>query len=228
MRTKTLLLSAAVLAAGVASSMAANVYSVNVVGYVNLGFVGGGNGLYQLAANPLDASNNGGNTLANVFPAPADGTTFEIWDPAHNTYVGDTFAFGSWAAGGTNIVAPGTGIFVLSSSPWTNTFVGTVMQGALSNPFGSLNVNSFLGSQVPVNGTADTLNLTPGLPDGTIVEPWNAGTQTFAGGGYTWAFGSWTDPLGGSTAPPITVGEGVLINTPPGNPGVWATNFVVQ
>jgi hypothetical protein len=102
------------------------------------------------------------------------------------------------------------------------------MQGSLSNSFGILNVNSFVGSQVPINGTADSLNLTPGLPDGSIVEPWNTGTQSFAGGGYTWAFGSWTDPIGGSTPPPISVGEGVLINTPPGNSALWATNFTVQ
>jgi len=162
------------------------------------------------------------------FPAPADGTTMLIWDPVHNTYQSDTFAFGSWANGGTNVVPPGVGIFVNSSSPWTNTFVGTVMQGSLSNSFGTLNVNSFVGSQVPINGTADSLNLTPGLPDGTTVEPWNTGTQSFAGGSYTWAFGSWSDPVGGSTPPPINVGEGVLINTPPGNSGLWATNFTVQ
>jgi hypothetical protein len=233
MRTKTLLLSAAVLAAGVASSMAANVYSVNVVGYINVALPGdqthnGGAGLYSLIENPLDASNNGGNTLLNVFPAPADGSLFLMWDPVHNLFQSDSFAFGSWANGGTNVVAPGAGIFVLSDAPWTNTFVGTVMQGNLSNPFGTVNVNSFIGSQVPLTGTADSLNLTPGLPDGTLVEPWDLANQRYLTGGYTWAFGSWSDPSSNPNPPPVAIAQGFLVITPAGSPAVWATNFTVQ
>src|SRR4051812_45499963 len=63
MRTKTLLLTAAALVAGVASSMAqSNVYSVNVVGYANV--VLKGNGLYTLVANPFNDGN--GNQLTNI------------------------------------------------------------------------------------------------------------------------------------------------------------------
>jgi hypothetical protein len=102
------------------------------------------------------------------------------------------------------------------------------MQGSLTNSFGGAHINSFVGSQVPISGTADSLNLTPGLPDGTVIEPWNPATQSFAGGSYTFAFGSWTDPHGGATPPPITVGEGLLINTPPAQAAVWTTNFTVQ
>ena len=75
MRTKSILLGAALLAAGVATSMAqvSNVYSVNVVGYVNLNLTNGLN----LISNPLDAVGNGGaasNTIANVFGVVPDGT----------------------------------------------------------------------------------------------------------------------------------------------------------
>src|SRR5437588_10363094 len=60
MRTKTLLLTAALSAAGVASSMAqGTVFSVNAVGYVNT-TVGP---KFSLIANPLTASDNTINTL---------------------------------------------------------------------------------------------------------------------------------------------------------------------
>ncbi len=62
MRTKTLFIVAAALAAGLATSVAQqNVYSQNVVGYVNKVFTGGGN--YTAIANPLNTTNN---TLAGL------------------------------------------------------------------------------------------------------------------------------------------------------------------
>ncbi len=61
MRIKALLCAAA-LAAGAVSSMAqSNVYSLNIVGYVNVPLVTG----FNLIANPLD---NGTNDLASLFP----------------------------------------------------------------------------------------------------------------------------------------------------------------
>ncbi len=59
MRTKTLLIAAAALAATVISSEA-QVYSANVVGYVNVVLQGG----YNLEANPFDDGN--GNHLTNL------------------------------------------------------------------------------------------------------------------------------------------------------------------
>src|SRR5678810_1239027 len=79
MRTK-LLAAAAILAAGIASSMAqSNVYSLNVVGYVNRTFVGGG--LFSLTANPLNTTNN---TLAGIFGGAAvglpSGSQVQVWN----------------------------------------------------------------------------------------------------------------------------------------------------
>jgi len=67
MRTKTLLLSAALTAAGVCSSLA-QVYSVNAVGYVNLVVAPG----LSMIANPLSATDN---TLGGVLTT-ATGTPF--------------------------------------------------------------------------------------------------------------------------------------------------------
>src|SRR5580704_8349750 len=66
MRTKTLLLTAALVAAGVASSMAqSNVYSLNIVGYVNIPVTKGK--LYMLN-NPFDTGT--GNNISNVLVQP--------------------------------------------------------------------------------------------------------------------------------------------------------------
>src|SRR5437773_11497511 len=70
MRTKTVLLVAALSAAGVATSMA-QVFSVNAVGYVNK-IIPKGNKL-ALISNPLDAG-AGNNTIGNLFKGAQDGT----------------------------------------------------------------------------------------------------------------------------------------------------------
>src|SRR6267378_4268086 len=76
MRTKTLLCAAA-LAAGVVSSMAqSNVYSLNVVGYVNKPFK---NGLYTLVSNPLNGTNN---TLNTILPNAPNFSKINLWDTA--------------------------------------------------------------------------------------------------------------------------------------------------
>ena len=71
MRTKTLLLSAAALAAGVVTSMAANTYSVNVVGYINVTVQPG----FNIIGNQLDV--DGVDTISTVLnastPASQDG-----------------------------------------------------------------------------------------------------------------------------------------------------------
>src|ERR1035437_742604 len=71
MRTKVLLCAAA-MAASLASSMAQNVYSLNVVGYVNVTLPAQ---QFYAVANPLDASLGGtvagGNDITNLFSSTA-------------------------------------------------------------------------------------------------------------------------------------------------------------
>src|SRR5882672_2501980 len=69
MRTKTLICAAVLMAAGVATSLAqSNVYSLNVVGYVNVPTTGAGN--FNMMANPLNNANNG---ITNLFATAQDG-----------------------------------------------------------------------------------------------------------------------------------------------------------
>jgi hypothetical protein len=131
MKTKTLLLAAAALAATVISSEA-QVYS-GIVGYVGANVTN----TYVLLSNPLDAGTNDLNTLLGTLP---NKSTVQVWN-------GSTFTASS--KGGTPsvwtpdlTVAPGTGFFVKLNSGGTNvTFVGSI-----DTPVGGSVTNTFPGN----------------------------------------------------------------------------------
>ena len=73
MSTKTLLMTAVLGAASIAAVMAADpVYSVNIVGYVNVTAPA----KFSMIANPLKS---GGNTLAEIIPTAPDGTSIYLF-----------------------------------------------------------------------------------------------------------------------------------------------------
>jgi len=120
MRTKTLLLTATLGAAGIASSFAQTpVYSQNVVGYVNVQAPAG----FSLIANPLD--NKTGNNLNTILPGVPVGTTVYKYDGA--TGFTSSVNFGTWTP--DLILAPGEGAFIQLAAPATLTFVGEVTLG---------------------------------------------------------------------------------------------------
>ena len=86
MRTK-LLLSAAVLGVAGMLTASAQVYSVNVVGYVNVDLVPG----FNLIANPLD--NTTGNDLNTLIPTAEFGAAVYAYDGSN--FVPSTY-FGTW------------------------------------------------------------------------------------------------------------------------------------
>jgi hypothetical protein len=164
MRTKTLLLVAALSAAGVATSMA-QVFSVNAVGYVNKKVAAG---KLALISNPLDAG-TGNNTIANLFKGlppktqiykfNAAGTGYDIaeYDDIDNAYLP--------ASAAALEVKPGEGVFVKNNSAAeiTITFVGEVPQGTLVNQLpAGLSIRS---SIVPQAGPIDTLGLVGAAKD---------------------------------------------------------------
>ena len=214
MRTKTLLIAAAALAAGLACSQAQNVYSANVVGYVNLTISGSAGGKFTMIANPLNTTNNtldGVLNNANV-PIPCDfyrwnGSGFDI-----ATY------FGSWSF--NHSLAPGEGGFILTDTSFTNTFVGEVLQGALTNPFPGPAIYSIRSSKVPQTATTDVLGLDDDLSPADNVYQWNYATQSFDIKTYFGSPGSW------DSLPTIKVGESVFLYT--GGAGSWNRNFTVN
>ena len=210
MRTKTLLLTAALSVAGVATSMAQTVYSVNAVGYVNLGLPTG----FSIIANPLVAADNSVKALfAGSEAKMLDGTT--IYKFTGTKYDLNTFEFGVWANPAMTLV-PGEGafIFVPTAGTFTNTFVGEVSAGSLTNsvPAGF----SIKSSQVPQAGLLQT-DLKYPADEGDTVYQFSNAAKKYVPASYE--FGAWT------AEPNVKVGEGFFIK--PGAARSWKRTFSI-
>ncbi len=213
MRTKTLLLTAALTAVGIATSMA-QVYSVNAVGYVKTTLKPG----FNLVSNPLTGSDNTlGGLLANIGGGIPDGLQAYKYDGAGFKSV--TADFGELSPPGnvSLTVVPGEGMFINNpgATALTITFVGEVSQGALSNPLPKgLSIRS---SQVPQAGTAADLGLVG--EDGDQVFQYSAATQSYYSS--TFDFGEWSPAL-----KTIAVGEAFFLSKAAA--GTWTRNFSVN
>jgi hypothetical protein len=169
MRTKTLLLIAAIGAAGAATSMA-QVFSVNAVGYVNKTIPANG---FAMISNPLKAATN---TIDALFTGVPAGTQVYIYTPGKGYDVG-TFddldgSFGPTV--GKMTLMPGQGVFVKNptGNPLTITFVGEVPQGTLNTAM--VAGLQMVSSQVPQAGTPNDL----GFPN-TAAEGLTPGDQVY-------------------------------------------------
>lgn len=217
MRTKTLLLTAALSAAGIVTSFAqGSVYSVNVVGYINLDLPAG----YSMIANQLD--NGKGNKLADVIPAAPEGSFFFKFNGV--AYDQSGFADGVWDDQGSIItLAPGEGGFMLMAAPGTLTLVGEVLQSPNTNgpPLVVPVVAGYsvISSKVPQAGLLETdLKFDPTGLDGMFVFKFDPATGAYLT--YSWADGSWDEQ------PSIAVGESFFMNSPAAKN--WSRIFVVQ
>jgi len=213
-----LLAAAAFVAAGIASSMAqSNVYSLNVVGYVNRSFPAF---QFVMVNNPLQASNN---TLNAIMPTAPDGTSVFKWNVANQDLDATvpTFITGSgWTPNGT--VSPGEGFFVASGADFTNTFVGEVRQGALSTPLVGNSAFEAIGSQVPVGGTITSVLTGYPATDGDTIFPWSVANQDLDPTTSTFVVGpGWTPNIN------VGVGDGFFLSRA-GGPVNWVRNFTVQ
>jgi hypothetical protein len=224
MRTKTLLLIAAVGAASVASSMA-QVYSVNAVGYVNKTVPGKG---FALIANPLKATDN---SIAALFAGVPDGTKVFKYIPG----VGGGYKIAQFdelegaftpADVAKMTVNPGEGVFVQNplATPLTITFVGEVPQGQLDTTL----VPGFqiVSSQVPQAGTLTQLGYTPA--DGDKVFQFITNDTTTPANNQKYYISQYDD-LGQEWAPPLKqldVGEAVFLQKLVA--GKWSRNFNVN
>jgi hypothetical protein len=216
MRTKTLLLTAALSAAGVATSMA-QVFSVNAVGYVTKTVPANG---FALIANPLIAADNSINALFAGSPA---GTQVFKFNSATASFTSATFddldgAFLPAAAAAATVV-PGEGVFVRNptGAAITITFVGEVPQGDLKNPLPKgLSIRS---SQVPQAGTAAELGLVGAAGD--QVFQWNAATQGYSTSTFDDLDNAWLPPLG-----KLEVGDAFFLSKQAA--GSWNRTFNVN
>jgi len=231
MKTKTLLIAAAALAATIISSEAQTVFSANVVGYVNQ--VAAPN-VFSLVANPLD--NGAGNVLTNVFVGAPGASVVQVWNPSAGTFDVYKLQAGHWknlttlTNADNLVIAPGTGVFITpaGSNPYTNTFVGNVVApvgGSVTNTVqpGAQLVSSLIPYADYVTNTA-TFNLT--VAGATVLQQWDPVGQQFVV--FKFQAGHWVN-LGTSLqqVPMIGVGEGFFL-TPPSVANVWTENFTNQ
>jgi hypothetical protein len=158
MRTKTIVLSALLGALGSVSVMAqTNVYSLNVVGYINVTMQPG----YNIITCPLIASPD--NTIATLLNntnaqyqsgARSAATVFQFTGGTYSA--SDTANFtatpSGWNNGGTITMNPGQAIFFYNPTVtnMTATFVGTVPTGPVTNALAP--GYNLVGSIVPVVG----------------------------------------------------------------------------
>ena len=204
MRTKTLLLTAALSAAGVVGSAAADVFSANIVGYVTKDLSAG----FNLIANPLNSSN----TVADLFADLGFGSIVY-------KYNGTGFDSSSRTPAGWSdpdmTIAPGEGVFVSVGAATSVTFVGEVMTGDLSNGWASGGFK-IVSSQVPQEGLLEAdLGYTAGFGD--IV-------YKFVDGAYQ---SHNRTPAGwGNGEPTIGVGEAFWLTTT--GAGSWDRTFTVD
>jgi len=244
MRTKTLLLTAALSAAGLASATA-QVYSVNAVGYVNVSVPA-----HKLAilGVPLNGTNNQMNTTMPLAPG-VDGPYVFRWDPATSGYRGpvqwvDAFGWYDPDAPDPSIsptINPGEAFWFQNTTPnaVAITYVGEVPQGNLSIDIPGRPKLALRSSQVPqaapLGDTDPTLSNKAGslefpAADGDYVFIWDVPTQTYLQpfqyvATYGWYSGNVPEP--GPQGPVIPVAGGFWIQKAAAGQN-WTRTFSVN
>lgn len=116
-----------------------NIFSVNVVGYVNFTFRPGA----TLFGNPLETLNN---SLSSLIQTAPEGASVSAWDVSSRTFSQvATFSGGAWSS--DFMLNPGQGFSLNTPMGFTNTFVGTVLM-----PDGSPNFQEPIPPPPPFEG----------------------------------------------------------------------------
>jgi len=220
MRTKTLLLTAVLGVATVATSLAQAVYSVNIVGYINKALPTG----FTMVANQLNASPD--NKVTTLFTAAAvNNMAVFKFNPATGGYVQLTFVDGAWEGDDLNMtLSPGEGVFVYSPSAVTATFVGEVqLTSSVTVPGGF----SIISSVIPQKAALDA------APPAGLGFPIGANDSTFqynpATGGYiqnSFVDGAWEGDGGGAAPQPEVAEAFFFYNAGAAKP--WPRTFTVN
>ena len=228
MRTKALLCAAGLLAVGAVSSMAqSNVYSLNVVGYINVSLTNG----FNLIANQMDLDGNRtNNTVQGVFSTNFPNLTKVYgYSSASGTFGIATYASssGNWVGGQPNVnnaLSPGGGVWVQipgtsgTPTPLTLTEVGNVVQG--SHDLAVATGFQILSLIPPVSATVKTAF---GYPAANLdkIYQYNAVTRAFTIHTFAASSGVWT-----AGEPTPAVGEAFWLQSTSAK--TWTQSFTVQ
>jgi hypothetical protein len=212
MRTKTLLLTAVLGIAGAVSS-SAQVYSVNAVGYVNVVIPRG----FSMIANPLKAADS---KISALIPTAPSGTTIYKFNATTGGYASSTFddLDNAWLPDPNITLTPGEGAFINGAAAFTNTFVGEVLTGSLTNSMSAgFQIRS---SQVPQEGRVDTVLGFPPIAGAQIYQFNNAT------GGYVSATFDDLDNAWLPAVPTVKVGESFWVKL--GAAANWTRTFNIN
>jgi hypothetical protein len=212
MRTKTLLATAVLSAAGVATSMA-QVFSVNAVGYINVDVPPG----FSMIANQLNA---GTNTIAALLPSVPAGTTIYKFNGTGYDIASFDDLDNAWLPNGNITLNPGEGAFIRNPTQTTNrvTFVGEVPTGALVNPVPA--GFSIRSSQVPQAGKVTTDLGFPAAAGDTIYQ-FNSATGAYNINSFDDLDNAWLP-----AEPTVAVGEAFFVRK--GAAADWTRTFNVN
>jgi hypothetical protein len=251
MRTKSVVLGAALLAAGVASSMAqSNVYSLNVVGYVNIPVATG----FNLVANNLDLDGTGTNNLMTNALAGmvANAINFSVYKWDTNTAGFDVWSynksFGTWSDSAGPIdfsvatLNPGEGAFInIGKANYSSNFtvVGQVLQGSWTNNYlPGANAFAIASPIFPLSGPIDSTGngglAVPGTNNYSLYL-WDTNSQGYDVWAWSKSFSTWSLSAGSSNGqnvpgpagqgPVVSVGQSFFITTKLTG---WTNTFTVQ
>jgi hypothetical protein len=213
MRTLKALLCLSALAGGLATSVAQNVYSLNIVGYVNVPVAG--NNALSLISNPLKPSNGNYNITNTIaLPDTAEGASIFKW--AGTGWDGDVPTFYSGGVGWfpDKVMNLGEAFFIQSPIATQITFVGEVSTGTNTTtvPTGF----SVIASKVPI---AEPFPGNVGNEGDSIFTwtgtAWDNTVWTYYGSSIGW-FGA-GNPGESTNGPALPVGGGVFYQNT-GNP----------
>jgi len=206
----------------------AQVYSLNIVGYVNKPVEAL---KFYLLENPLTQANSGGNNVTNVIKLDDtwDGTLVYGFENG-SLYVASTYVAGlGWFSDdpAKAVLTPGKGFYLYPTKAGTVTFVGEVTLSS-TNTLAGGNKYNLVGSPYPASLSLTALGLT-GV-DGDIVYRYSTAANklnpiTFVGG-----LGWYDDSVanGGPVAgPALDVGEGIFYFNP-NTDFTWKQAFTVQ
>jgi hypothetical protein len=244
MRTKTLLLTAAAMAAGIITSQAQAVYSQNIVGYATQSLGSG----YSMIETPFNVGlSNGANEVWGS--SLQDGMTFVIWNGGgfdqtlYSPSLQSALSLPSpWMD--PNTFAPlaipmltnGMGYFLYSPNAVTNVVAGAVSVAGPGNP---TSVNppatnnmpipagyALVGSAIPLGGSVTNGIFDAPLEDGSTFVIWNGGSydQTLYSPSLQSALSlpsPWMDPnsFAPLDPPTLSVGQGFFLYSP--NQTTW-------
>jgi len=206
-----MLVSALLVAAGITTSTAQAVYSVNIVGYINKPLPHG----LSLIANQLNASPD--NKVQTLFGTPVASLTVFKFNPTSGNF--DQAASDpdlGWTDSTGMVLNPGEGAFVDNGGdPFTLTLVGEVKLSSTVNIHAGLDTYS---SVIPQSGPISTLGF-PIPPAPLTVYKFNG--RTFDSFAFDPDAAAWSP-----SEPSLNIGEGIFID----NAGAllaWTRTFTV-